>query len=100
MKTKVEILNKGEFKPFSAVLADLCLDVRVKINGAEKLIRFWVSGTQMSIVNSASRLKEMVDGVLSSDIIYDFENVYYFTFTGSHFEQLQEKPKWANLLYR
>lgn len=101
MKKHIEITEKGTFHSI-APLGPLCADFKVKINDQEKLVRLGISGPEMSAKQwdtNSPKLLELAEDALTGGVIdaFEFEDVYYFTFTGSHFQQDEEIPLWAGI---
>ena len=101
MKKQLEIIQKGTFHSI-APLGPLCADFKVKIEDQEKLVRFGISGPDLSIKGwnaDSPRLMELAEDALAGSVIdaFEFDDVYYFTFTGSHFQQDEEIPVWASV---
>jgi hypothetical protein len=101
----IQIIKQPIFRPFESRMV-LCANPVIKINGKEKIARFAISMVDTSVLqfgdNFLEKLNEMVVSTLEDGVQESFEidGVYYFTYTGSHFHQLDEKPDWATDFYR
>lgn len=99
MKQKLEIIEKGSFHPIQP-LGQVCADFKIKINDKEKVVKFGISGVDMSIKQwtvDSPKLLELAENALVGGVIdaFEFNDVFYFIFTGSHFQQDEEIPLWA-----
>ncbi|MDB4984416.1 MAG: hypothetical protein JWM20_595 [Patescibacteria group bacterium] len=77
-----------------------CVEVKIKQNDQEKTACFGIFGSDMSIKGWGRDSKDLLDLVniaLDRGVLDDFEfnNKYYFTYTGSHFQQNEEVPDWT-----
>jgi hypothetical protein len=109
IKDVVSKINKGDLfiferGPFVAIspLGTVVSNVRVLVNQNERMVRFGISGPDMSIKQwdtHSPKLIELAEDALTGGVIdaFEFEGVYYFTFTGSHFQQEEEIPLWASV---
>ena len=100
----IQIIKQPIFKPFESRMV-LCADPVIKINEKEKVVRFAIAMTDLSVLqlgDNLEKLNEMVTDTLKDGVQENFgiNGVYYFEYTGSHFQQLDEKPDWANDFYR
>jgi hypothetical protein len=100
----IQIIKQPVFKPFESRMV-LCADCVIKINDKEKTARFAISMVDTSVLqlgDNLEKLNQMVVETLHEGIQENFEvdGIYYFEYTGSHFQQLDEKPDWAYDFYR
>ncbi len=101
---KIEIIRQPVFKPFESRMV-LCADPVIKISDKEKIARFAISMVDTSVLqlgDNFEKLNKMIRDTLQDGVQENFEidGVYYFEYTGSHFQQLDGKPDWANDFYR
>lgn len=100
----IQIIKQPVFKPFESRMV-LCADPVIKINNKEKMARFAISMVDTSVLQLGGDLKKldkMVESTLEDGVNESFEidGIYYFEYTGSHFQKLDEKPNWSGDFYR
>lgn len=97
---KLSIIKISSLSSFENRMA--CLkNVKVNIDNKIKTLLFFIDRVNLSIIKNESnleeKLNEMILSTLESGINenFEFESVYYFEYTGSHFQEMDEKPEWA-----
>lgn len=93
-----------EIGPFvkTMPLGEIVSTVRALVDQKEIVIKFGISGPDMSMQKWNLDSVELLGAVhefLSGDLIsgFDFNGIYYATFTGNHFHQNEEIPLWASI---
>lgn len=86
-----------------------CTDADIEVNGEKRKARFGVFGIELSILLKEKTLEETIDKLKTmmkmtilneiNEENHEVDGIYYFQFTGTHFEKLDKKPDWANLKY-
>ncbi|MFZ2149669.1 MAG: hypothetical protein WAV15_00745 [Minisyncoccia bacterium] len=100
----IQIIKQPVFNPFESRMV-LCADPVIKIGDKEKIARLAISMVDTSVLqlgDDLEKLNKMAVDALHDGVQENFEidGVYYFEYTGSHFQQLDEKPDWASDFYR
>jgi hypothetical protein len=99
-RQSVQIIEKFPFR-LIAPMGALYAEVKVVMDGKEKTVRFGIFGSDLAIRNwkpDSKHLLDLIDDALSSGIFdtFEFEGIYYFSYTGSHFQQDETFPDWNN----
>ena len=100
----MNIETVGLFKGLENRLV-VCSDVLFEIEGKYKKARFFITEPQLSLLlttNTLTQIYESIRNIVEKNLNpkWEFEDIFYFTFTGSHFQQEDEKPEWSEDGYR
>ena len=96
------LLEIIEIYPFKALLNRyaVCSLSIINLEGKVRQVYSCIAETDLSILltqKTQEQIQEMAIERILNDLNpkWEFGNVFYFTFTGSHFQQDSEKPAWV-----
>lgn len=102
----LKITNITQFKGLESRLV-ACSDILFELDGKPKKARFFITLPDLKSVlvneKNLDKIQESMKSILQEDLFlnrkWEFDGVFYYLFTGSHFQIEDEKPEWATDYY-